>query len=376
MVNKFYIIAGEASGDLHASNLMKAMKDQTPAIDFRFWGGDHMAQVAGKPVKHIKDLAFMGFVEVLLNLRTILGNIKQCKEDILNYQPDALVLVDYPGFNLRIAEWAKKQGITVYYYISPQVWAWKQNRVHTIKKVVDRMFVILPFEKSFYAKFDMNVDFVGHPLIDAIEQYNTTTSKEELLAQHTLDQRPIIALLPGSRKQEIAKKLPVMLEAIKDQRDYQIVVAGAPAQERFFYERFLQDYPAVKIVHGATYDVLRLSTAALVTSGTATLETALFKVPQVVCYKGSPISYAIAKRLVKIKYISLVNLILDKEAVKELIQSECTSANIQRELSSILPDGIKHKQMMEDYTSLITLLGKGGASQLTAELILADLRQK
>lgn len=369
-MKKFYVIAGEASGDLHAANMMKAIKQKSKATDFRFWGGDHMAAVAGKPVKHIQDLAFMGFIEVVANLRTILGNIKFCKNDILKYKPDALILVDYPGFNLRIASWAKENGIKVIYYISPQVWAWKQKRVHKIKKVVDKMFVILPFEKAFYAQFDIEVDYVGHPLLDAIDQYQDKVEELDLREKHNLDERPIIALLPGSRKQEVNTKLPIMLNSLKSFNDYQFIVAGAPALDPAFYKPYMKAFDNIKIIHGATYDILTLATAALVTSGTATLETALFRVPQVVCYKGSSVSYQIAKRLVKIDYISLVNLILNKEAVKELIQSECTSKNIEKELLKVLPNGEKHEQLVIDYDHLIQILGKGGASDKVANGIM------
>jgi lipid-A-disaccharide synthase len=369
-VKKFYVIAGEASGDLHAANMMKALKRKSEDSDFRFWGGDNMAAVAGKPVKHIQDLAFMGFIEVVANLRTILGNIRFCKNDILAYKPDAIILVDYPGFNLRIASWAKENGINVIYYISPQVWAWKQKRVYKIKKVVDKMFVILPFEKSFYAQFDIEVDYVGHPLLDAIDQYQDKVEELDLREKHNLDERPIIALLPGSRKQEVNTKLPIMLNSLKSFDDYQFIVAGAPALDPEFYKPYMKAFDNIKIIHGATYDILTLATAALVTSGTATLETALFRVPQVVCYKGSSISYQIAKRLVKIDYISLVNLILNKEAVKELIQSECTSKNIEKELIKVLPNGEKYKQLEADYDNLIQILGKGGASDKVADGIL------
>lgn len=375
-MKKFYVIAGEASGDLHAANMMKSLKQKTTEVNFRFWGGDHMAAVAGKPVKHIQDLAFMGFVEVVANLRTILGNIKFCKNDILEYKPDAIILVDYPGFNLRIASWAKEQGIKVIYYISPQVWAWKQKRVHKIKKVVDKMFVILPFEKSFYAQFDIEVDYVGHPLLDAIDQYQDKIEELDLREKHNLDKRPIIALLPGSRKQEVSTKLPIMLNSLKSFEDYQFIVAGAPALDPEFYKPYMKSYDNIKIIHGATYDILTLATAALVTSGTATLETALFRVPQVVCYKGSKISYQIAKRLVKIDYISLVNLILNKEAVKELIQSECTPKNIKSELLKVLPDGEKFEKLNSDYDDLIQLLGKGGASDKVADGVLGFMNQK
>jgi lipid-A-disaccharide synthase len=368
-MKKVYIIAGEASGDLHASNLMKSMREKTE-VDFRFWGGDHMAEVAGKPVKHISELAFMGFAEVIANLGTILGNIKVCKKDILAYKPDVLILVDYPGFNLRIAKWAKANGIRVVYYISPQVWAWKQNRVHTIKKVVDQMLVILPFEKSFYERFGMDVTFVGHPLIDAIDQFQARTEKINLHEKHGLDSRPVIALLPGSRKQEIKTKLPIMLKSLEGLENYQFVVAGAPAMDESFYDEFMLKNENVRIIHGETYDLLTIATAALVTSGTATLETALFKVPEVVCYKGSTLSYIIAKQLVKIDYISLVNLILNREAVKELIQKECNAENIARELRLVLPNGDKHLQLLEDYDDLIVKLGRGGASDKAASEII------
>jgi lipid-A-disaccharide synthase len=371
-MKKIYIIAGEASGDLHASNLMRALKNEIE-VDFRFWGGDNMATVAGKPVKHIADLAFMGFIEVIANLRTILGNIKFCKNDILAYHPDALILVDYPGFNLRIAKWAKEQGIPVIYYISPQVWAWKQKRVYTIKKVVDKMMVILPFEQAFYQKFGMEVSFVGHPLIDAIDQFKQRTEKVDLYEKHGLDERPVIALLPGSRKQEIQTKLPIMLNSLKGLEHYQFVVAGAPAMNASFYDQFMEMNKNVRIIHGETYDLLSIATAALVTSGTATLETALFRVPEVVCYKGSTISYTIAKRLVKIDYISLVNLILDREAVKELIQHECNAENIAKELRKILPDGAYHDKMLADFDELISQLGEKGASQKAAQEVTAFL---
>ena len=369
-MKKFYVIAGEASGDMHAANMMREMKSIDQNVDFRFWGGDLMSEVAGPPVKHIKDLAFMGFVEVLMNLKTILGNIKFCKKDILAYAPDAIILVDYPGFNLRIAKWAKANGIKVIYYISPQIWAWKQNRVHLIKKVVDEMYVILPFEKDFYKKFDFEVNYVGHPLLDQIERFQAQVDVSSILDEYELNEKPIIALLPGSRKQEISIKLPLMLSAVKDFENYQVLVLGAPAQDALFYERFLEKHKKAKIVFGATYKILSIAEAALVTSGTATLETALFKVPQVVCYKGSAISYHIAKRLIKVDYISLVNLILNKESVRELIQKECTPEKIKQELTMVLPNGNKREMILSDYQELHDLLGKGGASKKLANLIL------
>jgi lipid-A-disaccharide synthase len=371
---KLYFIAGEASGDLHGANLMKALKEKDPSIAFRFWGGDLMQAIAGKPVKHIKELAFMGFVEVLLNLRTILSNIKKCKADIEKYQPDALVLIDYPGFNLRIAEWAKARGIKVYYYVSPQIWAWKQNRVHKIKRSVDHLFAILPFEKAFYEKFDYEVEYVGHPLLDAIEQYRLTTfNPQQFREKWNLGDKPIVAILPGSRKQEVSVKLPIMLDAVANLTDYVFVVAGAPSLDPAFYQPFLAGKNA-RIIHGATYDVLGCAEAAIVTSGTATLETALLNVPEVVCYKASPISYAIAKRLVKIKFISLVNLIMDKEVVRELIQHECNSVQIREELSYILKEGAKREKMLEEYASLRNSLGGGGASEKVAQSLLKTIR--
>lgn len=371
---KLYFIAGEASGDLHGSNLMKALRKQDPTIDFRFWGGDLMQKIAGKPVKHIKELAFMGFIEVLFNLRTILRNITICKEDILAYKPDALVLIDYPGFNLRIAAWAKAHNIKVYYYVSPQIWAWKQNRVHKIKRTVDHMFTILPFEKAFYQKFDFEVEYVGHPLLDAIEQYKEETFSEAIFRQQWgLGDQPIIAILPGSRKQEVSVKLPIMLQAVQELNQYQIVIAGAPSLDVSFYTPLIANRN-VKIIHGATYDVLASSEAAVVTSGTATLETALLDIPEVVCYKASPISYAIAKRLVKIKFISLVNLIMDREVVRELIQHECNARQINEELKLLLKGGAKRDKVLADYEIMRQNLGGGGASEKVAQSLLKTIR--
>ena len=368
---KYYIIAGEASGDLHASNLMKAIIEKDNSAEFRFWGGDHMQSVSGTMVKHIEDLAFMGFVEVLMNLKTILTNIKFCKKDILKFNPDALILVDYPGFNLRIAEFAHKHQINVHYYISPQIWAWKQNRVHKIKKVVDQMYCILPFEKDFYKKFDVEVNYVGHPLVDAIENFKSKAlPKEEFLKTNDLSDKPILAILPGSRNQEIKVKLPIMLEAAKHFKDYQIVIAGAPNKSVDFYKQFTGEYN-VKVIENQTYNLLNNSNLAIVTSGTATLETALFNVPQVVCYKASNISYQIAKRLVKIKYISLVNLIMDQEVVTELIQKDLTSENIIKELNKINNSEVDGRQK---YSELKEKLGSGGASNKVANLLIESLK--
>ncbi len=369
---KLYVIAGEASGDLHASNLMRALKIENENIDFRCWGGDKMEAQGGKIVKHFKDLAFMGFIEVISNLKTILKNIRFCKEDIAFYQPDALVLVDYPGFNLRIAEWAHSKGIKVIYYISPQVWAWKKSRVHKIKKFVDQMFVILPFEKDFYAEFGYEVEYLGHPLLDAIGDYHQVArTKEQFISNNQLENRPIIAILPGSRKQEVSIKLPIMLEALKSFDDYQLIIAGAPSLDKSFYDSLVTE--KIKIIFGETYDLLSNSEAAVVTSGTATLETALLGIPEVVCYKGSAISYQIAKRLIKINYISLVNLIMNREVVKELIQSECTSENIKNEIKTILIGGSKREKMLQDFNEMEKILGKGGASKKVAQSLLKTI---
>ncbi len=372
MSKRLYVIAGEASGDLHASNLMRAMLEEDASIDFRYWGGDEMASVQDGLVKHIRDLAFMGFVEVLMNIRTIFKNISFCKQDILDYKPDAIVLIDYPGFNLRIAEWAHEQGIKVIYYISPQVWAWKQKRVHKIKKVVDKMYVILPFEKDFYKKFDYDVEYVGHPLLDAISKFSFDDGQKlEFKNEHQLDERPIIAVLPGSRKQEVTKKLPVMLGALENISGHQIVVAGAPSLDPEFYQSLMSS--DVKIVFQKTYELLSISSLAVVTSGTATLETALFKVPEVVCYKASSISYHIAKRLVKIDYISLVNLIMDQEVVRELIQHECTPGHIEAEVKKIIEDDSYRNSMLANYDKLADILGGGGASKKIAHSLLTTI---
>ncbi|MCU7615442.1 lipid-A-disaccharide synthase [Chryseobacterium sp. GMJ5] len=364
---KYYIIAGEASGDLHGSNLMKALQQKDPHAEFRFWGGDLMSKQGGALVKHYRDLAFMGFLEVAMNLRTILNNIKFCKEDIKNHQPDVLILVDYPGFNLRIAKFAKQLGIKVVYYISPQLWAWKEGRVEIIKKYVDEMMVILPFEKDFYQKHGVHSHFVGHPLLDAISSLEDL-DPEIFKSENGLNEKEIIALLPGSRKQEVEKMLEIMLSVRPYFKEYQFVIAGAPSLPKEFYQKYVDEN--VHFVSNKTYDLLRCSKAALVTSGTATLETALLNVPEVVCYRGSTISYAIAKRLVKnIKYISLVNLIMDREVVKELIQNDLNTKNLMKELKLIL-EGEKRVKMLDEYTVLKEKLGGKGASENAAEVIL------
>lgn len=370
---KFYIISGEASGDLHASNLMRELKKISPSAAFRCWGGDLMERAGGKIVKHYRELAFMGFTEVVLNLRTIFKNIDFCKKDIIEYKPDAVILVDYPGFNLRIAEFAKKKGIKVFYYISPQVWAWKQSRVHHIKKYVDRMFVILPFEKEFYRKFDCEVDFVGHPLLDALEQRKQ--AKEtfvEFARKNGLNEKPLVAVLPGSRRQEIEKMLPVMCRMIEEFPAFQFVVAGISSHDKRFYSGIMGKTNA-GILYGKTYELLEYAHAALVTSGTAALETALFGVPEVVCYKGGIISFHIAKMLVNVNYISLVNLIMEKEVVKELIQHEFNEKNLRNEAEKLLTNDSYRSRMITELDELKRKLGGAGASEKTARLMLSYL---
>ncbi len=371
---KYYIIAGEASGDLHGGNLIKAIKTKDPHADIRGWGGDKMEAAGMSLVKHYRELAFMGFIEVVKNLGTIVKNLKLCREDILAFKPDVLVLIDYPGFNLRIARWAKEQGIKVVYYISPQVWAWKENRVKMMRRCIDKMLVILPFEKDYFKnKWNWDVIYVGHPLIEELERKRKEGSHLVIKDEDgAVNRKPVIALLPGSRKQEIEKKLPVMLEVSKAFPAYQFVVAQAPSLETSFYEQYTSQYPNVSIVNNQTYDLLMQSTAALVTSGTATLETALLGVPEVVCYKGSEISYQIARRVISIKYISLVNLIMDKEVVKELIQGEMTTDNLVKALNELLNDGATQKRLAGDYAILKEMLSAGGeASDQAADNILS-----
>ena len=355
---KYYIIAGEASGDLHGSNLITAIKQLDDTASFRCWGGEKMQTAGATLVKHYSELAFMGFVEVIKNIGTIFKNINFSKKDIQQFKPDAIILIDYPGFNLRIAKWAKQAGIPVIYYISPQVWAWKENRVRDIKKTVDKMLVILPFEKAFYKKWSYEVEYVGHPLVEVISNFNAGSP---LFAG-----KKVIAILPGSRKQEITSKLPIMLKVAEKFPDYHFIVAKAPGIEKAFYDTMLAPYINVSTVVNETYQLLSEAKAALVTSGTATLEAALFNVPEVVCYKGSTISYQIAKRLIKIKYICLVNLIMDKEVVKELIQDKLTLENISKELDEILNNPAKQMQLQNDYAALKNLLSQGGNASANA----------
>jgi lipid-A-disaccharide synthase len=370
---RLYFIAGEASGDLHGSLLIRELKKQAPGLQFRAWGGDKIQEQGATLVKHYRELAFMGFTEVIKNLRTILRNLSFCKKDILSYQPDALVLVDYPGFNLRIAKWAKTYGIKVIYYISPQVWAWKESRVNQMKRTIDKMIVILPFEKKYFTdKWNWPVEYVGHPLVEVIDQWQMTHREKKISAD-----KPVVALLPGSRKQEILKKLPVMLEVSRNFPGYQFVIAKAPGIESDFYSALLSTYPNVSAVAGETYQLLSEASAAIVTSGTATLETALFGVPEVVCYKTSNISYQIGKRLIRVRYISLVNLIMDKPVVAELIQDQMNPDNLTGELESLLHNDEKQERLKADYARLRELLSsEGSAPSKAAGLILDFLRKE
>ncbi|GLU43671.1 lipid-A-disaccharide synthase [Allomuricauda sp. NBRC 101325] len=369
---KYYIIAGEASGDLHGSNLIKALKKEDAQAEIRCWGGDLMEQAGGVLAKHYKDMAFMGFLEVIKNIPAIFKNISFCKEDIQKFNPDVVIFIDFSGFNLRIAKWAKENGLKTNYYISPQIWASREGRIKKIKRDIDNMYVILPFEKDFYEKkHGYPVQFVGHPLIDAIE--NTPVQDNETFRrENELDpEKPIIALLPGSRKQEVQKMLEIMLSVKKDFPEYQFVIAGAPSLSDEFYTPFLKG-DKVEYVSNKTYTLLKHSHAALVTSGTATLETALFGIPQVVCYKGNWISYQIAKRIITLNYISLVNLIMDREVVKELIQNELTTKNLKSELTKIVA-GAERERMLSDYKLLKEKLGGNGASQMAAQLIVENV---
>ncbi len=372
---KYYIIAGEASGDLHGANLITSLKKKDPRAKIRAWGGNLMKKQGATLVKHYRDLAFMGFVEVLLHLRTILRNLRFCKRDIMRFKPDAIILIDYPGFNMKIAKFAHKHGIKVYYYISPQVWAWKKRRVHTIKEVVDKMLVILPFEKDFYDEYRVDAHFVGHPLLDELSKVRYI-NKNNFVRQNKLNsKKEIIALLPGSRKQEVGRMLEVMLKVVDKFPEYQFVVGCAPSLPEEYYKSLVGN-ENVQLVFNKTYQLLQVASAALVTSGTATLETALFYVPEVVCYKGNKISYLIAKNLIKVKYISLVNLIMDKPVVKELIQNDLTPENIEAELKLLLTNHKVQRQLLDDYEDLRYKLGNAGASNNAATVIFDDLNKK
>ena len=372
---KYYIIAGEASGDLHGANLIASLKKKDSRAKIRAWGGNLMKKQGATLVKHYRDLAFMGFVEVLLHLRTILKNLSFCKRDIMRFKPDAIILIDYPGFNMKIAKFAHKHNIKVYYYISPQVWAWKKRRVHTIRKVVDKMLVILPFEKDFYDEYHVDAHFVGHPLLDELSKVRYI-NKNNFVKQNKLNsKKEIIALLPGSRKQEVGRMLEVMLRVVGKFPEYQFVIGCAPSLPEEYYKSLIGN-ENVQLVFNKTYQLLQVASAALVTSGTATLETALFYVPEVVCYKGNKISYLIAKNLIKVKYISLVNLIMDKLVVKELIQNDLTPENVEAELKQLLTNHKVQRQLLDDYEELRYKLGNAGASNKAAAIIFDDLNKK
>lgn len=363
---KYYIIAGEASGDLHGANLIRALKDRDAGAVIRCWGGDKMKAAGGMVVKHIKDLAFMGFAEVVKNLPAILRNFSFCKKDILQFHPEVLVLIDYPGFNLRMARWARKQKFKIVYYISPQVWAWKENRVRQIIRDVDRMLVIFPFEKDYYRKWNYDVQYVGHPLVQVVDEFKRQNA--------IVRKNNIIALLPGSRRQEIKVKLPIMLQVAARFPDYKFLVGKAPSIDKELYSDYLNGFENVTLVN-ETYPLLMEATAALVTSGTATLETALFGVPEVVCYKTGRISYAIGKRLIKLKFICIVNLIMNREVVKELIQNNLNTENVSVELEKLLYDEKKRAQIFSDYSALRQALHfRGNASQNAADAIIGLIR--
>ncbi len=377
---KYYLIVGEASGDLHASNLMKAIKDVDSSAEFRFFGGDLMSAVGGERVKHYRELAYMGFIPVLMHLRTIFSNMSLCKKDIVQWSPDVLILVDYPGFNLSIAEYVHKNtDIPVYYYISPKIWAWKEHRIKNIKRDVDELFSILPFEIDFFEKkHDYKINYIGNPCVDAVDAFlrNSPETREEFIKRNNIPDKPVVALLAGSRKQEITANLPLMLEAMKDYPDYQPVIAGAPGIDKDFYKPYLEE--GACIVFGETYNILNNSHAALVTSGTATLEAGIFRVPQVVCY-ATPMArlYSwLKKHFLKVKFVSLVNLVADKEVVRELVAADMTLENVKAELGKILADGKERKTMLDEYDRMLEILGEAGASQRAARKIVALLKER
>ncbi len=365
---KYYIIAGEVSGDLHASNLMKQLSARDAQARFRCWGGDRMQAQGGILVKHIDELAFMGFWEVLVNLRTILNNLRECKEDLLAFDPDVLILIDYPGFNLRMAQYARQQGIRVVYYISPQIWAWKQSRIKKIRRDVDKMMVILPFEQAFYRKFDLEVEFPGHPLLDALKEDTLGLHQKDFIHDNNLPDKPLVALLPGSRRQEITKMLHLMVALAPRFADVHFVIAGLSGLGKEAYGQF-SARENVSVVFDQTYSLLLHARAALVTSGTATLETALFEVPQAVCYKANGVTYHIARWLAKVKYISLVNLIMDRQVVRELIQRDLNEQELTKELDKLLHDPQYREGMKKDYLLLKQKLGGAGASENAARII-------
>ena len=374
---KYYLIVGEASGDLHASNLMKAIKERDNKAQFRFFGGDLMTAVGGERVKHYRELAYMGFIPVLLHLRTIMSNMKRCKRDIIEWQPDVLILVDYPGFNLSIAQYIRKNtNIPIYYYISPKIWVWKEHRIKNIKRDVDELFSILPFEVEFFAKHNYKINYIGNPCLDAVDTFlkNDTETHTQFCTANNLTEKPIVALLAGSRKQEIESNLPMMLDAMKLHPDYQPVIAGAPGIDKDFYAPHINEN--VKILYGSTYRLLKHSHAALVTSGTATLETALFRVPQVVCY-ATPMAklYSWLKRkFLKVKYISLVNLIANKEVVRELVAADMTLDNVHKEIGLLLGNTDARRTMLAEYDHILEILGEPDASGRAADKMIKLLK--
>lgn len=371
---RYYVIAGEVSGDKHSAFLIRNIKQQDPKAEFRGFGGDYMQQEGVSLVRHIKDLAYMGFIEVVAHLKTILNNLKFCKQDILSYHPDAIILTDYPGFNLRIAKFAHKHNIKVYYYVSPQVWAWKKGRIKTIGKVIDKLFVILPFEKEFYKQHNIEVEYNGNPLLDEVSDFKQQEENKELfLKQYSLGEKPVIALLPGSRTQEIKKMLPEQIKIFDKYKDkFDFVIAGVSTHSIEFYKNIIGERN-IKVIFNETYNLLNISAAAIVCSGTATLETALFNVPQVVCYKSSLLSYLIAIYIVHIKHISLVNIIMKKEVVKELLQQDCNYDNLLQEFNQICFDHEYVNQMKNEYQELYKLLGSSGCSENMAKYIVKDL---
>lgn len=377
---KYYLIVGEASGDLHASNLMRAIKKVDEAAEFRFFGGDLMSAVGGERVKHYRDLAYMGFIPVLLHLRTIFSNMSRCKRDILSWRPDALILVDYPGFNMSIAEYVNRNSdIPIYYYISPKIWAWKEYRIKNIKRDVDELFSILPFEVEFFAGHNYKIHYIGNPCVDAVDAFlkSDNETDEEFRAATNLPEKPIVALLAGSRKQEIKANLPLMLQAMKEYPQYQPVIAGAPGIDKDFYAPYLAE--GARILYGSTYRLFKHSHAALVTSGTATLETALFRVPQVVCY-ATPMAklYSwLKKHFLKVKFVSLVNLIAGSEVVCELVAADMTLDNVKSEIAKLLPeDSPRRLTMLEEYDRVIGILGEAGASERAADIMVRLLQSK
>ena len=365
---KYYIIAGEASGDLHGSRLIRALKANDPDAAFRIWGGDLMSKEGGTLVKHYSELAYMGFFEVLMNISTIIRNIRFCKKDILRYCPDAVICIDYPGFNLPIADYAKKHGLHTIYYISPQVWAWKESRVKKIKKMVDRMLVILPFEKPFYQKWNYEVEYVGHPLLEVIDEFKKSHAGDAIKNAFSLKNKKIVALLPGSRKQEINSTLPVMLEATKQFKDIECIIAQAPGVEDDIIQQHTQSYKQIKVWKNNTYELLTIADAAMVASGTATLETALFGVPEVVCFKTSWLSFFMARLFIKVKYISLVNIIMNKQVIRELIQHQLKASNIAEELNQLLSNESTRNQMKKDFETLYQQLLPGGNASTNAAI--------